>query len=98
MAKSGGKKRSSSRRPPRSPSNERPSRRHRKSRRSGRHHKPSPYYDGGFEDIVQDLLDEATDVEANHGGQYYLDLAGNVRKVSEKSCTTTVVRTIKNEP
>ena len=26
------------------------------------------------------MLDEATDVEANHGGQYYLDLAGNVRK------------------
>ena len=29
---------------------------------------------------MQDLLDEATDVEANHGGQYYLDLAGNVRR------------------
>ena len=58
--------------------------RHRRSKR--RHHHRSPYHDGsgggggGFEDIVQDLLDEATDVEANHGGQYYLDLAGNVRK------------------
>ena len=71
----------------RTSSNER--RAERRSRRSKRsHHK---YFDGpGFEDIVQDLFDEATDVEANHGGQYYLDLAGNVRRVSHCNLWVTI--------